>query len=301
MWGFATRETSRRVAVQSFPRRALKHRLNVVSSREARRGSVVSAITEVAMARGTGMAEKTVAIIQARMGSTRLPEKVLMDIGNEPMLWHVYERARRSSLVDEVLVATSTESGDDAVAEFCEKRSIPCFRGSEADVLDRYYRAASSRGADAVVRITADCPLLSPPVVDRVVRTYESDESAYVSNTLEYTHPDGLDVEVFSYDALETAWREADDPHEREHVTVYIRESGAFSTENVENVLDTSRYSFTDPDAVLRWTVDYPEDMEFVREVYDRLTERGHWTFDQQSVFELLEREPALRDVNDDR
>ncbi|MFC4451586.1 cytidylyltransferase domain-containing protein [Halorussus aquaticus] len=247
------------------------------------------------------MRDRTVAIVQARMGSTRLPEKVLADIGDEPMLWHVHERARSASLVDDVVVATSTESQDDAVAEFCEERGITYNRGSEEDVLDRYYETATDTDADVVVRITGDCPFLSPPVLDRVVRTYENGEADYVTNTLEYTHPDGLDVEVFGYEALERAWNEADDPAEREHVTYYLRESDEFSSQNVENVVDTSMYEFTDEDTILRWTVDYPADLEFVRAVYDRLTERGHWLFDQQSVFELLEREPALRDVNEDR
>jgi spore coat polysaccharide biosynthesis protein SpsF (cytidylyltransferase family) len=244
---------------------------------------------------------ETTAIIQARMGSSRLPEKVLMDIGEEPMLWHVCERARCASLVDEVVVATSTEPADDAVATFCDERDIKCVRGSEEDVLDRYYHAATESGATTVVRLTADCPFLSPPVIDRVVATYERSDAAYVTNILEYTHPDGLDVEVFDVDALETAWEEATEPEEREHVTVFIRESDQFDSVNVENVVDMSAYDFFDDDTILRWTVDYPEDMEFVRAVYDRLTRNGHWVFDQQSVLELLAREPELRDINEDR
>jgi spore coat polysaccharide biosynthesis protein SpsF (cytidylyltransferase family) len=244
---------------------------------------------------------ETVAIIQARMGSTRLPGKVLEDIGDEPMLWHVYERAQCASLVDRVVVATSTEPGDDAVASFCEERDVRCFRGSEEDVLDRFYRAAVDIGADAVVRLTADCPLLSPPVIDRVIRTYQSSDAEYVTNILEYTHPDGLDVEVFEFEALAVAWEEASEPEEHEHVTPYIRESNQFSAENVQNVLNLSVYQFVDEDTILRWTVDYPEDLEFVRAVYDRLTASGHWVFDQQSVLELLERAPELRDINDDR
>ena len=242
-----------------------------------------------------------VAIIQARMGSTRLPEKVLMDIGEEPMLWHVYERASHASLLDEVVIATSTESADDAVATFCAERGIPCVRGSEADVLDRYYQTAVEMEADTVVRLTADCPFLSPPVIDRVVRKYETSHDEYVSNAMEYTHPDGLDAEVFDIETLETAWQEATEPREREHVTAYIINSDTFRSKNVENVLDMSAYEFVEEDTILRWTVDYPEDMEFVREVYDRLTQHGHWVFDQQSVLELLERNPALREINEDR
>lgn len=245
--------------------------------------------------------DKTVGIIQARMGSTRLPEKVLMDIGEQPMLSHVYERASHASLLDEVVVATSTEPADAAIESFCESHEIPCFRGSEDDVLDRYYQTATELDADTVVRLTADCPFLSPAVVDRVVREYGESDADYVSNTLEYTHPDGLDVEVFDAGALETAWRDATDSDDREHVTLYIKRSDDFECANVENVLDMSAYEFVREDVTLRWTVDYPADLEFVREVYDRLTAHGHWVFDQQSVLELLERAPELRDINEDR
>jgi len=244
---------------------------------------------------------KTVAIIQARMGSTRLPEKVLMDIGGEPMLWHVHERASHASLLDKVVVATSTEPADDEVAAFCDEHGIECIRGSETDVLDRYYQTAVEMDADTVVRLTADCPLLSPAVIDRVVREYETNDCEYVSNTINYTHPDGLDVEVFDIETLETAWQEATEPDEREHVTLYIKQSDAFESKNVENVLDMSAYDFIEEGMILRWTVDYPEDMEFIREVYDRLTGDNHWVFDQQSVLELLERTPSLRDINEDR
>ncbi|MFC7071592.1 glycosyltransferase family protein [Halovenus rubra] len=244
---------------------------------------------------------KTVAIIQARMGSTRLPEKVLMDIGEKPMLWHVHERAGRASLLDEVVIATSTESADDEVAAFCADQGIQYVRGSEADVLDRYYQTAVEMDADTVVRLTADCPFLSPSVVDRVVRKYEAADCEYISNTIEYTHPDGLDVEVFDMEALETTWQEATEPREREHVTLYMRESEAFQSKNVENVLNMSAYDFVEEDMIPRWTVDYPEDIEFIRAVYERLAGDGHWVFDQQSVLELLERTPALCNINEDR
>jgi len=244
---------------------------------------------------------RTVAIIQARMGSTRLPEKVLREIGDRAMLWHVYERAVKASLVDAVVVATTTEPGDDAIEAFCREHAIDCHRGSETDVLDRYYQTAIDENADTVVRLTADCPFLSPAVIDRVVRVYRDSDAQYVTNIIQYTYPDGLDVEVFDAAALGTARENATSSEEREHVTPYIRESGAFETKNVENPLDIYEYSCIGDGTVPRWTVDYPEDLEFVREVYDRLTGSGHWIFDQQSVFELLEREPELRAINDDR
>ena len=246
------------------------------------------------------MGQVTGIIIQARMGSSRLPGKVLKDIGLEPMLWHVYERASRASLADETIVATSTVPEDDDVVAFCERRDIPCHRGSEPDVLDRFYQTATAEDLDTVVRLTADCPFNSPTVIDQVIQAYRKHDAEYVSNILEYTYPDGYDTEVFGYDLLEWAWEETDDPREREHVTLQFRESPDISTRNVENVVDTSRYDWFDEDVIYRWCVDYPEDLEFVRAVYDRLTEHGHWLFDQHAILELLTREPELREINED-
>ncbi|KAA9410369.1 acylneuraminate cytidylyltransferase [Haloarcula hispanica] len=242
----------------------------------------------------------TVAVIQARMGSTRLPGKVMKDIGEKPMLWHVYERAQHSSLLDKVVIATSTKDGDDKVAAFCDDNNIPYSRGSEEDVLDRYYQAAKKEDADTVVRLTSDCPLLSPAYIDRVIRQYHTDTADYVTNIIEYTQPVGFDTEVFSFSSLERAWNEATEPDEREHVTIYIRESGKFETRNVENPIDLGRYEFSEDFPVPRLTVDYPEDLELVREIYNRLTRRGHWVFDQHSILELLEREPELLRINED-
>ena len=151
-----------------------------------------------------------VAIIQARMGSTRLPGKVLMPIGELPMLYHVVSRAGQAALVDRVVVATSTAAADEAIAEFCASKAVGCFRGSETDVLDRYYQTALSVGASTLVRLTADCPMLDPAVIDRVVERFQYLPAAYdyVSNVDPPTFPDGLDTEVFSFSALDRAWRE---------------------------------------------------------------------------------------------
>jgi spore coat polysaccharide biosynthesis protein SpsF (cytidylyltransferase family) len=240
----------------------------------------------------------TVAIIQARMGSTRLPRKVMRDIGDRPMLSHVHERTAHASTIDTVVVATSSEPGDDEIADYCNQQDIWCHRGSESDVLDRYYQAATEVGAETVVRITADCPFLSPAVVDHVVRRYEDSSAPYVTNILEYTYPDGLDVEAFDIRTLERAWEEASNTEHREHVTPWIRESEELECLNVENPIDLWQYEFPEPGTIPRWTVDYPEDMEFVRSVYEGLTQRGHWVFGQQSVLELLERRPSLPEIN---
>jgi glutamate-1-semialdehyde-2,1-aminomutase len=236
-----------------------------------------------------GRTPKVIAIIQARMGSTRLPGKVLADVEGRPVLWHVVNRIRGVGSVDHVVVATSTESIDNVIAEFCETNVIDCFRGSEVDVLDRFYEAARHYCADVVVRVTADCPLIDPKVVDRVVRTHLEGGYDYTSNTLRYTYPDGLDAEVFSFAALETTWREAHLPAEREHVTPYVRASGRFRVHNVENEVDLSRSS-------LRWTIDESSDLEFIRAVFGRLWQKQE-SFGLPEVLQLLEDEPYLASI----
>ncbi|MFZ5994608.1 MAG: aminotransferase class III-fold pyridoxal phosphate-dependent enzyme [Thermodesulfobacteriota bacterium] len=234
--------------------------------------------------------EMILAIIQARMGSTRLPGKVLADICGKPMLWHVWNRVRTVPSVDKAVVATSVNQADDPVADFCMRHEIEYFRGNEADVLDRFYQAAKTFCADGVVRITADCPLIDPDVVDRVIRVYLGGDYDYVSNTLRYTYPDGLDTEVFTFAALEAAWREARRASEREHVTPYVRTSGQFRLMNVENAVDLSVCGF-------RWSVDETRDLDFVRAVYARLGGNGR-LFALSDVTNLLDQEPDLAKIN---
>lgn len=230
---------------------------------------------------------RTVAIIQARMQSTRLPGKVLADVAGVPALFRVVERARRATTLDTVVVATSDKRADDAVVQFCDAFEIDCFRGSHDDVLTRYAQAARRFRADVVVRLTGDCPLLDPQVIDRVVRTYDPARFDYVSNTLECTYPDGLDVEVMSYDALITAEREATRSSEREHVTPYIRKHPErFRLANVCHDEDLSH---------LRWTLDEAEDLAFVRAVYDGC---GPEPFGMHEVLSLLARRPDLVEIN---
>jgi glutamate-1-semialdehyde 2,1-aminomutase/spore coat polysaccharide biosynthesis protein SpsF len=226
-----------------------------------------------------------VAIIQARMASTRLPGKVLAELAGQPMLWHVVQRTRRARTLNEVVVATSTSPSDDPIEAFCIEREIPYERGSESDVLDRYYQAARARAADVVVRITGDCPLIDPAVIDKVVGTYREGDYDYVSNVFRYTYPDGLDTEAFSFASLERTWRNARKPSEREHVTPFMRVSGAFRTENVANERDLSHLNY-------RWTVDDPGDLNFVREVFRRLAERPN--FGLQDVLMLIEQDPNV-------
>ena len=225
-----------------------------------------------------------VALIQARMGSTRFPGKTLADLSGHPMLWHVVHRARMAKLVDKVVVATSDHASDDVIAKFCESENIACFRGSEEDVLDRFYQAAKLYGADAVVRVTADCPLIDATVIDKVIGRFQQGDCDYACNILRYTYPDGLDVEVFSFAALECAWKESSNPADREHVTVYLL-NRKFRAANVESDLPVSPNEF-------RWTVDYPSDLEFVRKIYAELSPQGEFGF--REILELLKERPDL-------
>jgi len=230
----------------------------------------------------------TVGIIQARMASTRLPGKIMMDISGEPLLGRVVRRTRQARTLNLVVVATTDQPVDDVVQQFCREAGILCFRGNEDDVLDRFYQAAKQFEADVIVRLTADCPLLDPLVIDKVVRTFCAGDYDYVSNTLEPTYPDGLDTEVFRRLALEQAWREASLKSEREHVTPYIwKRPALFHVANVEHDQNLSDQ---------RWTVDVPEDLEFVRRIYRYL--EAIPSFGMAEVMMLLREHPELLDVN---
>jgi len=233
---------------------------------------------------------RVVAIVQARTGSTRLPRKVLMDLAGAPMLERVLARLGRCDRLDEVVVAITDLPGDDVLAELCQQRGWPCVRGSEQDVLDRYYRAATAHAAEAVVRITSDCPLIEPRVVDRVVDEFlkRQPEVSYASNVVpSRTYPRGLDTEVFTFAALERAWREDDRPAFREHVTPYINQNPElFAIHCVEHSQDLSH---------LRWTVDTPEDLELVRRIYETL---GGDAFSWDEVRALLDQHPQWLQIN---
>jgi len=233
---------------------------------------------------------KVAAIIQARLGSTRLPEKVLTDLAGEPMLARVFRRTAMAERLDEVVVATTTAPADERIERLCEDRGWPCFRGSEDDVLDRYCRAAVARDAEVVVRITADCPLIEPAVVDRVMGEFltRCPEIDYVSNIApRRTYPRGLDTEVVSFEALRRIWAEVSDAEYREHVTLYIRRHAeTFRIHNVTNVTDLSG---------MRWTVDTPEDLAFVRRIYGHF---GDDRFSWKEVLALLQQHPEWLEIN---
>lgn len=246
------------------------------------------------------MSDRTVAIIQARTGSTRLPQKVLKDILGRPMLLHVVDRTRVASTLDEVVVATSDRERDDDIAGLCRDHGISCYRGSESDVLQRYYEAAAEYDARVVVRVTSDCPLVSPAAVDRAVNAFHSGDYDFAATNFCLTYPIGLDVEVFSARALERAHREAESEHAREHVDPYLRDPEKFHLVNILNNIDLSRYDFPCPRSAPRWTVDHPSDIAFVREVYRRLWRNGQWLISQSAVLELLQRRPEIAQINMD-
>lgn len=278
------------------------------------------------------MKPRTIAIIQARMSSSRLPGKVLLDIGGEPMLARVVERALCAKLVDQVIVATTTDPSDDPIAEFCAERGYNFTRGSLNDVLDRYYQAAREYEAEIVVRLTADCPVLDPDVVDQTIAVIASEatqspsipaETAasrelaprgdmnfdFVANRLPppmgRTFPIGLDTEVCTFAALENAWTNATEKHQREHVMPYLYEGvnlQTFQHANLSTGVSQRNFKIAllnhDLDyGALRWTVDTPEDLEFIREIFGRFDNDD---FSWHDILALLDREPELAKINAD-
>ncbi len=254
------------------------------------------------------------AIIQARMSSSRLPGKVLLDLEGQPMLGRVVQRVLRASRLNQVAVATTTDPSDEAILAYCQAQGIPCLRGSLHDVLDRYYQAALALQADVVVRITADCPLMDPALIDAALQAFcgtagEPGELAYdfCANRLpppwRRTYPIGLDIEICSFKALQRAWSEAGEPFQREHVMPYFYQDLQPPQEQSLQAAYHSPRGFRvlllnhAPDyGARRWTVDTPEDYRLAQEVYRRFPGRGDFTW--QEVLALFEREPALEQIN---
>lgn len=227
------------------------------------------------------------------MGSTRLPGKVLARVVGKPLLWHIVTRLRRSKRLDGLILATSTMPQDDVLERFAAELDLPCFRGSETDVLSRFYRAATQWGADIIVRVTADCPLIDPKVVDSVIDVHLRSGADYTSNTLVRTYPRGLDTEVLTYEAIAMAYRAAKEEYEREHVTPYIwQHPELFQLQSVEAEGKLRR-----PE--LRLTVDTEGDLSLIRSIYEALYP-GDPLFDTEKVIDLLEQQPELAWLNKD-
>jgi spore coat polysaccharide biosynthesis protein SpsF len=272
---------------------------------------------------------KTVAIIQGRMSSSRLPGKILADIGGQPMLTRVFARTSRAKTLDDVIFATTTDASDDPVAEYCDLAGIPCARGSLYDVLDRYYQAALQAKADVVVRITADCPVIDPDLIDEAVnaiwgrfegmpdpleelkRPLLPDELAFAADLVcnrlpppwHRTYPIGLDVEVCTFEALKQAWKQAKAPEHREHAMPYLYEGVELNKVNrrLEYGVSPRGYRIallhhTTDFGDYRWTVDTPEDLEFMRQVYARFNGRDDFTW--KEVLDLVHNHPNLININ---
>jgi spore coat polysaccharide biosynthesis protein SpsF len=272
---------------------------------------------------------RTIAIIQGRMSSSRLPGKILTDIAGQPMLQRVFIRTSRATTVTETIFATTADASDDPVAEYCEFSGIPFTRGSLYDVLDRYYQAAAKVKADVIVRITADCPVIDPVLIDDCVnaiwgrfegmpnpleelnRPLIPDElvfaADFVCNRLpppwHRTYPIGLDVEVCTFEALKKAWKDAKEPQHREHAMPYFYEGVELNKVNRRLEYGVSPRGFrvgmlnhiTDF-GDYRWTVDTAEDLEFIRQVYNRFD--GRDDFSWKEVLELVHHEPELTKIN---
>lgn len=232
-----------------------------------------------------------IAMIQARLSSSRLPGKVLEPVAGEPMLWRMVERVRHARQIHRVVVLTSREPQDDPLVGFCHERGIDCFRGSLNDVLGRYWQATQHYQATHVVRLTADCPLIDPEVIDAVVAKHLAENNDYTSNCLQYSLPDGLDVEVVSAKTLETIARVANRMSEREHVTLRIRQ--------YDQEYKVGSWMADQDLSGKRWTVDYRQDLEFVRRVFERLYPVNP-DFRLKDILALLAREPDLECINPD-
>jgi len=234
-------------------------------------------------------------IIQARTGSTRLHGKVLAEIEGKPMIWHVINRVKRAKNIDEIIVATTNLKEDKKIIEIAENSGVKSFAGSEKDVLDRYYKAAEKYNADTIVRITGDCPFADHEIIDKTIDFFKKNNFDYVStgHIANQKHgsnyPDGLDTEVFSFFALERAWKEAGLLSEREHVTPYIwKNENLFEVKTIDNDKDLSS---------MRWTIDEDRDLKFVREVYKRLYPENKM-FLMEDIINLFKKEPELLEIN---
>ena len=234
-------------------------------------------------------------VIQARMGSTRLPGKVLLPLADEHLLVREYERVAAAEHSGTIVIAVTEEKDDEELVRICNKKKILCFRGDSKDLLDRHYKAAIRFNADVVVKIPSDCPLIDPQVIDKVIMYYINNCNKYdfVSNMHPATYPDGNDVEVMSFNTLETAWRNAKRLFEREHTTPFIWEnSDHFRIGNV--VWETGfDYSMTH-----RFTIDYKEDYDFIKAVYDELYPVKSY-FGLNDILNLLDEKPELKKINE--
>ena len=240
---------------------------------------------------------RVVAVIQARVQSTRLPGKILLPLSGKPLLLRMLERVHAASTLDEMVVATASGVENDPIRALCRRIGVRVFTGHPTDLLDRHYRAGLECGGDAVVKIPSDCPLIDPRIIDRVVRRFRrlaaTDSADFVSDLYPATYPDGNDVEIMTMSALETAWREAGRDFEREHTTPFLWDQpDRFRLANVR--WETGR----DLSMSHRFTIDYPDDYAFIARVYDELHVQGARPFSLEDILALLRERPDIYDIN---
>ncbi len=236
---------------------------------------------------------KCTAIVQARTGSSRLPGKIFKDLCGSPILWHVWNRLSHAKLIDKIVIATTTLPEDNKVEEFCRINQILFYRGSSHDVLSRYYEAAKKFDADIIIRVTSDCPVIDPTIIDLIVGKFldnnKKEQLDYMSNSVVRTFPRGLDAEIFTFEALEKAYRETKENYEREHVTPYLYQHPEIF--NIQNFSNEKDYSFH------RWTVDTEEDFKLIEEIYTELYNPMK-IFLFNDILKLFDRRPELLSIN---
>ncbi|HTY09893.1 MAG TPA: glycosyltransferase family protein [Bacteroidota bacterium] len=238
---------------------------------------------------------KTLIVIQARTGSSRLPNKVLLPLAGAPLLQRMVERVQAAEKVSDIVVATTTERSDDPIRTLCRSIGVRCFSGHPSDLLDRHLQAALHEKADAVVKIPSDCPLIDPRIIDTVLRFFTARVRPfdYVSNLHPATYPDGNDIEVMTMEALKTAWCEAEKDYEREHTTPFLWEQPerfVLGSVLCESGLDYSMEQ--------RWTIDYPEDYSLIKRVYDELWTPGQPVFSMYDILQLISEKPEIKMLN---
>ncbi|MEM6724606.1 MAG: glycosyltransferase family protein [Bacteroidota bacterium] len=233
-------------------------------------------------------------VIQARRGSSRLPDKVSMPVLDKSLLFRMVERVRHAQLAGTIVVATTTDSFDDPIETLCEQEGFLCFRGHPTDLLDRHYQAAKAFDAEVVIKIPSDCPLIDPRIIDQVIQVYLENEGAvdFVSNLHPATYPDGNDVEIMTFEALEIAWKEATRSLEREHTTPFIWENP-----DRFRLINDPWKTGKDYSMSHRWTIDYQEDYDFINAIYEALYPSNP-IFSLEDIMELLAQQPDLFKIN---
>ena len=231
-----------------------------------------------------------IAMLQARFSSTRLPGKVLKTILGKSLLELQIERVQRSKNINRLIIASTTDISDDAIETLCDSLNISCFRGSHKNVLDRFFQAALRYQPNHIVRLTGDCPLTDPEIIDRCIEFYLEGDFDYVSNTIEHSFPDGLDVEIFKFSALANAWQNAKLPSEKEHVTPYIHQN--------TTQFKIGSYKQKQNLSSCRWTVDEYDDFNFVTQIYENLYPCNP-QFKTKDILKLISEKPELTSINE--